>query len=1111
MRRANKLFISLLTLALVSMLVKFPVMIDATGQMANATTENGNNYYNNRGYINMLSVIPNTESTEEFDGLVVQGDFEVSIDWDNEQINSATIVSNNGGTVTVDVENGSLATVLDEDGNSVKVEILSHHSISFATEEGKTYTLTNFPQTSPIPTNITATRVDDTTVNLSWDSIDGVTYNIYRQIGSGEVVLLASGLTSASFVDTKAYVQLQDASYYVTAIKNYIESSKSNPATSDDGYMTLSNGSEVKLLWRYNGGGESVLANLQASNENGNSNTVFDNNDSTGIILRYKFGAYDRDNVATGDYLGVEFKEPVHLKDIAFKFHPDADGDKFDNPKLEYKTADGEWQTLGEYESALEILYSNETTLQNVKAVRIVHTGEGKKNWVKFTGINFNLASSITLDRTHMSVMAENYEKNGGSQEGPAELVLDNNPSTIWHTDWGGSQRDSHYLDFTLNDLYIINSVKLRQRPSGSINGVVSKFKLLVKENENDEWVEAISNGTMSSERDVMQTIECQPVKAKYIRVKVEEASSDQSALFASLAEVRFTGYLYVEPVISDGLKVSAKAIDVDSNSITLYWPKIMGASAYVVKNMNTNEEFVTSSNIFKVEGLNSSTAYNFEITVQDYEDAGSFEISGIETLKAEVSRVSNVQLGEVNGYRLTDVSWNHSSDSNIEYYIVYVNGVGYRADTNPYEFVNVGGLGVQTIRVVAFDSNGAKSVPDGCTIRISTKLNEDGTYDRTFWTGAAFDKDSDEENWENTWKDGPVANMLDGKTDTFWHTNYRRSPNKAYLPVYVFVDFGEVLEFDAFNWKQRSNDPNRGNSAKNYEFYINVTDKELIPKTSSAGAPGYENIEDGWLLVKYSYFDEVLSRATDNIVDLDNTYAAKQVMVKITSTYDVASIGQLANITADEFYVFKNHTEEPIQKETSYINGIVEKEGYVRESFYTAIVDGQLVPGDTVLNSDRETHNDAYAKYVTSKVLSVKAQSEIKGDKVNVRFLSSIPSINLETLRFKVEILNSDGTASKTGYINTNRVFETVVSKETNDVVANNPSVVFDNGLSTHFFVGKLNNIPTFETSLEIRVTPYWLPYGATDKDENYVKGIERTFSVQEFVENAPDIMNQG
>ena len=182
--------------------------------------------------------------------------------------------------------------------------------------------------------------------------------------------------------------------------------------------------------------------------------------------------------------------------------------------------------------------------------------------------------------------------------------------------------------------------------------------------------------------------------------------------------------------------------------------------------------------------------------------------------------------------------------------------------------------------------------------------------------------------------------------------------------------------------------------------------------------------------------------------------------------------------------------------------------DGYVRESTY--IYDSGL---DLCLPNEL----NAYTKYVTSSVLSVKAQSELidyseTERRVNVRFVSSVPSANLDKLKFIVEVLDENGEVSRTATINTTKVYKEIASKNEGKVYFQSPKDIFDNEASKYFFIGKLNNIPISDPNLKIRVTPCWQSYGYDELgQENFTVGEYREFTVEEFVNNTAKVISEG
>ena len=192
----------------------------------------------NAGYINLLPAVPDAWANGSVDGLVAQGNFEVSMDWADGNVKTATILSKNGGEAVVQTANASLATVMDSDGNVVDVTPVKENRISFVTEAGKSYTLKDIPASATVaaPTGLTALRADDENVNLSWNAVtaeegSNVTYNVYRQVEDGDVICIETGLTTTTYKDTTADKTLGAMKYQVAAVVDGIESEKSAVVT----------------------------------------------------------------------------------------------------------------------------------------------------------------------------------------------------------------------------------------------------------------------------------------------------------------------------------------------------------------------------------------------------------------------------------------------------------------------------------------------------------------------------------------------------------------------------------------------------------------------------------------------------------------------------------------------------------------------------------------------------------------------------------------------------------------------------------------------------------------------------------------------------------------
>lgn len=176
----------------------------------------------NMGYINFLPGLPDVWADGSYDGLLARGNFEVGAKWSNGTAYELTIKSNNGGEAVVKYDGLNLATVTNSKGENVEFTILEEDKISFNTEVGETYIITEIPVGEKLldaPTGLVAERIESNSVNLEWNAIEGddVTYNVYRQIDKGDVITVAKDIKEVSFKDTNAQDILGSFNYMVSA------------------------------------------------------------------------------------------------------------------------------------------------------------------------------------------------------------------------------------------------------------------------------------------------------------------------------------------------------------------------------------------------------------------------------------------------------------------------------------------------------------------------------------------------------------------------------------------------------------------------------------------------------------------------------------------------------------------------------------------------------------------------------------------------------------------------------------------------------------------------------------------------------------------------------
>ncbi len=169
------------------------------------------------------------------------------------------------------------------------------------------------------------------------------------------------------------------------------------------------------------------------------------------------------------------------------------------------------------------------------------------------------------IDPSTMSVTSGSFQPNNET-EGDPNFVLDGDAGTIWHSLWAGTPRDTHWLEFTFDEVTTIDGMRFMQR-SGN-NGNVKKFDLYVRASENDEWSKVVSEGTLDSDQ-AWQLVSFDAVEAKQVKFQVLEAGDNGNGiLFAAAAEVRFTA-VKEEPVNKDAL--NAKVAEVENTKADAY------------------------------------------------------------------------------------------------------------------------------------------------------------------------------------------------------------------------------------------------------------------------------------------------------------------------------------------------------------------------------------------------------------------------------------------------------------------------------------------------------------------------------------------------------------
>lgn len=148
-------------------------------------------------------------------------------------------------------------------------------------------------------------------------------------------------------------------------------------------------------------------------------------------------------------------------------------------------------------------------------------------------GTDSSQSDKYDVPRTEMTATAGSVQPN----DGEAQLAIDGDPATLWHTKWGESCSDENaWLELRLNQPTEINALRYLPRPEG-VNGTIKTYKIQVKENEADPWKD-VASGTWSTSAG-WKLAAFDAVTAQYVRLIGVETLSDSETKFVSAAEVR--------------------------------------------------------------------------------------------------------------------------------------------------------------------------------------------------------------------------------------------------------------------------------------------------------------------------------------------------------------------------------------------------------------------------------------------------------------------------------------------------------------------------------------------------------------------------------------------
>ena len=192
--------------------------------------------------------------------------------------------------------------------------------------------------------------------------------------------------------------------------------------------------------------------------------------------------------------------------------------------------------------------YSNGVTLKVLNGNQVVNENEVVKSGykLKVTFVDGSIKEYIiNVNRTFIEYPIDNMtaidgsHQAGNSTEGPGSFAIDNNLSTMWHTNWNGCQRDEAWISIDMGKVQPISMLKYVPRQSGGNNGIIKKYSIYVKENENDEWIKVETEKDVWEVNNQTKYAYFNTVNARYVKLHADESQTNSSNIYVSAAEIR--------------------------------------------------------------------------------------------------------------------------------------------------------------------------------------------------------------------------------------------------------------------------------------------------------------------------------------------------------------------------------------------------------------------------------------------------------------------------------------------------------------------------------------------------------------------------------------------
>lgn len=217
---------------------------------------------------------------------------------------------------------------------------------------------------------------------------------------------------------------------------------------------------------------------------------------------------------------------------------------------------------------------------------------------------------------------AGDYHKNHET-EGDPNFAVDNDPSTIFHTPWEGTDKSNFWITLEMEEVTEIDALRYLSR-SGSNNGIVNDYKVEVSL-DNETW-EEVSVGNWPDKTGTWSIAEFdEPKETKFVRLTALSSYGDEANKFMTAEEIRLrTAVDAKESLESAKVTLDQESFSYDGKAktpkatVTLDSKELEEGIDYRVtyeNNVEAGEAKIVIKGIAKYEGTLEKTFIILDIT----------------------------------------------------------------------------------------------------------------------------------------------------------------------------------------------------------------------------------------------------------------------------------------------------------------------------------------------------------------------------------------------------------------------------------------------------------------------------------------------------------------